>query len=241
MNNLKDFWKKEISGWKKTELFWLAFANISLLVISIIMQDTVLGIAASLTGVTCVIFCGKGKISNYIFGTVNVLLYSYIALKARFYGEVMLNMLYYFPTNILGWFMWRKNMDSDTGEVVKKRMTVSQDILTVIVSAAGIAGYSYVLKLLGGNLPLIDSMSTVLSVIAQILMIKRFTEQWIVWILVDAVSVIMWVTAFLRGDADIAMVLMWSVYLLNAIFMFVKWYKDSAENKAADTAVTVTE
>ncbi len=241
MNNLKEFWKKEISGWKKPELFWLAFANISLLVISIIMQDTALGIVASLTGVTCVIFCGKGKISNYIFGTVNVLLYSYIAFRTKFYGEVMLNMLYYLPTNILGWFMWKKNMDSDTGEVVKKRMTIGQDIITVIISAVGIFGYSYILKLLGGNLPLVDSMSTVLSVIAQILMIKRFTEQWIVWILVDAVSVIMWVTAFFRGEAGIAMVLMWSVYLLNAIFMFVKWYKDSAENKAANTAVAVTE
>ncbi len=238
MDNLKKFCKREISGWKKTELFWLAFANISLLVISIIMKDTALGIAASLTGVTCVIFCGKGKISNYIFGTVNVLLYSYIALKAKFYGEVMLNMLYYFPTNILGWFMWKKNMDSDTGEVLKKRMTLSQDIITVLISAAGIFGYSYILKLLGGNLPLVDSMSTVLSVIAQILMIKRFTEQWIVWILVDAVSVIMWVTAFIKGDGGIAMVLMWSVYLLNAIFMFVKWYKDSAESRTEDAVVT---
>ena len=241
MNNVKEFWKRELSGWKGTELFWLAFANITLLVISIILKDTALGIAASLTGVTCVIFCGKGKISNYIFGTINVLLYSYIAFKAKFYGEVMLNMLYYFPTNILGWFMWKKNMDSDTGEVVKKRMSLTGDIITVLVSAAGIFGYSYVLKLLGGNLPLIDSMSTVLSIVAQILIIKRFTEQWVVWILVDAVSVIMWATAFFKGDGGIAMVLMWSVYLLNAIFMFIKWYKDSAETKAENTAAAVTE
>ena len=241
MNNVKEFWKREISGWTERELCWLAFANVSLLIISVILKDTFLGIAASLTGVTCVIFCGKGKISNYIFGTINVLLYSYIAFKAKFYGEVMLNMLYYFPTNILGWFMWKKNMNSDTGEVVKKRMSLTGDIITVLVSAAGIFGYSYVLKLLGGNLPLIDSMSTVLSIVAQILMIKRFTEQWVVWILVDAVSVIMWATAFFKGDSGIAMVLMWSVYLLNAIFMFIKWYKDSAESKAENTAAAVTE
>ncbi|MBQ5988767.1 MAG: nicotinamide mononucleotide transporter [Oscillospiraceae bacterium] len=241
MNNVKEFWKREISGWTESELCWLAFANVSLLIISVILKDTFLGIAASLTGVTCVIFCGKGKISNYIFGTINVLLYSYIAFKAKFYGEVMLNMLYYFPTNILGWFMWKKNMNSDTGEVVKKRMSLTGDIITVLVSAAGIFGYSYVLKLLGGNLPLIDSMSTVLSIVAQILMIKRFTEQWVVWILVDAVSVIMWATAFFKGDGGIAMVLMWSVYLLNAIFMFIKWYKDSAESKAENTAAAVTE
>ena len=144
MNNVKEFWKREISGWTERELCWLAFANVSLLIISVILKDTFLGIAASLTGVTCVIFCGKGKISNYIFGTINVLLYSYIAFKAKFYGEVMLNMLYYFPTNILGWFMWKKNMNSDTGEVVKKRMSLTGDIITVLVSAAGIFGYTLI-------------------------------------------------------------------------------------------------
>ena len=51
----------------------------------------------------------------------------------------------------------------------------------------------------------------------------------------------MWATAFFKGDSGIAMVLMWSVYLLNAIFMFIKWYKDSAENKAENTAAAVTE
>ena len=47
--------------------------------------------------------------------------------------------------------------------------------------------------------------------------------------------------ALIKGDGGIAMVLMWSVYLLNAIFMFIKWYKDSAESKAENTAAAVTE
>ncbi|MCR5118581.1 MAG: nicotinamide riboside transporter PnuC [Lachnospiraceae bacterium] len=227
MNRFKAFIKDELSGWKGIEVFWLLFANIALLVISLILGDTAVGILASLTGVTCVILCGKGKLSNYIFGTVNVLLYAYVAWKAKYYGDVMLNLLYYFPTNVLGWFVWKKNINNETKEVVKKRMTVKQDILVVIISAAGIFGYGMILKLLNGNLPLVDSMSTVLSVVAQILMIKRFTEQWIVWILVDAVSVIMWIAAFFNGGESVAVLLMWSIYLLNAIFMFVKWYKGS--------------
>ena len=70
-------------------------------------------------------------------------------------------------------------------------------------------------------------MSTVLSVIAQILMIKRFMEQWVIWIVVDVVSVIMWVVALYTEGASIAVLLMWSVYLLNAIIMFIKWLKES--------------
>jgi len=88
--------------------------------------------------------------------------------------------------------------------------------------------------MLGGNLPLVDSMSTVFSVIAQILMIKRFTEQWIIWIIVDAVSVIMWVVALPKEGGSIAVLLMWSVYLINAIIMFVKWYRESKQLENAN-------
>ena len=236
MERLKRFIINEAKGWKKRDVFWLVFANAALLAISLYIGDTALSIAASLTGVTCVILCGQGKMSTYLFGTVNVVLYAIVAWQAKYYGDVMLNLLYYFPTNILGWFVWKKNIDDSTQEVTKKRMTAKQDILVVLLSAAGIFGYSFVLKMLGGNLPLVDSMSTVLSIVGQILMIKRFTEQWVVWIAVDVVSVIMWVVAYCNGGQSVAVLLMWIVYLLNAVLMFIKWYKGSQNRTEEVTA-----
>ncbi len=227
MNNLSKFLKEECSGWKKWEVIWLIFANLIILGVSAYLGDNALGIITSMTGVTCVILVGKGKMSNYIFGTVNVLLYALTAWKARYYGDVMLNLLYYFPTNIIGWFVWMRHVDKESNEVYKERMTVKQDIIVTLISIIGIFAYSYILKLLGGNLPLVDSMSTVLSIVAQVLMIKRYTEQWIVWIVVDVVSVIMWIAALFGEGQSIAVLMMWAVYLANAIIMFVKWYKES--------------
>ena len=227
MNNLSKFLKEECSGWKKWEVIWLIFANLIILGVSAYLGDNALGIITSMTGVTCVILVGKGKMSNYIFGTVNVLLYAITAWKAKYYGDVMLNLLYYFPTNIIGWFVWLRHVDKESNEVYKERMTIKQDIIVILASIIGIFGYSYILKQLGGNLPLVDSMSTVLSVVAQILMIKRYTEQWIVWIVVDVVSVIMWIVALFGEGQSIAVLMMWSVYLANAVIMFVKWYKES--------------
>jgi len=219
----------KLKNFKSWEIGWMILANAVILGVSIYMGDDVLSIIASLTGVMCVILCGLGKVSNYFWGTVNVILYAYVAWKAKYYGDVMLNLLYYLPTNIIGWVLWAKNVNSETNEVYKKRMTWKQDIVVVIISIIGILGYSFILKLLGGNLPLIDSMSTVLSVIAQILMIKRFAEQWVIWILVDVVSVIMWVVALFGEEQSIAVLLMWSVYLANAIIMYVKWRKDTVK------------
>ncbi len=227
MERLKAVIRRELSGWKPWQAAWMIIANAVIAGVSVYQGDTALGIAASLTGVVCVILCGLGKVSNYLFGTVNVILYAIVAYKAKYYGDVMLNVLYYFPTNIIGWVLWEKNLGTENNTVVKKRMTVKQDIIVGTVSVAAVFGYSCLLKMLGGNLPLVDSMSTVFSVIAQILMIKRFAEQWVVWIAVDIVSVIMWVAALFTEGASIAVLLMWSVYLGNAVIMFVKWMKES--------------
>ena len=210
----------------------MIFANAMILGISIYQEDTFLGIAASVTGVICVILTGMGKISNYIFGTVNTILYAIAAWKARYYGDVMLNLLYYLPTNIIGWVAWKKNLNKETKQVYMRRMTWKQDVLLGVVSVAGVLGYSLILKLLGGNLPLIDSMSTVFSVIAQILLIKRFTEQWVIWIIVDVVSVIMWIVALFTEAQSVAVLLMWCVFLANAIIMFVIWLRESKRQEA---------
>ena len=231
MKNMLHWIKREFTGWKKWQIAWMVLANCIILGVSLFMGDTVIGIFASLTGVTCVILCGMGKVSNYFFGTINVILYAIVAWQAKYYGDVMLNLLYYFPTNILGWLIWSKHIDQEKNEVYKERMTIKQNILLTIISVVGVLGYSYILKVLGGNLPVVDSMSTVFSVIAQILMIKRFMEQWIIWIIVDIVSVIMWIAAFFNGGESIAVLMMWSVYLVNAIVMFVKWLKESKEEK----------
>lgn len=209
-------------------------ANLVIVGVSVYQHDTILSILAAVTGVICVILCGLGKVSNYFFGTINVILYAIVAYKAKYYGDVMLNILYYFPTNILGWILWEKNIDQQSNTVYKRRMTLKQDIILFFVSIISVFGYSYVLKLLGGNLPIVDSMSTVFSIIAQVLMIKRFTEQWIIWIVVDVVSVIMWFAALFTEGASIAMLLMWSVYLGNAIIMYIKWRKETKNTVASE-------
>ena len=53
-----------------------------------------------------------------------------------------------------------------------------------------------------------------------IISIKMYAEQWILWIVVDVVTVIMWAIAFAQGNDSIATLLMWIVYLGNAVVMY---------------------
>lgn len=101
------FLKHELSGWKAWEIIWLAAACTVITALSLHWGDDALGITMALTGVLCVILTGKGKMSCYLFGLVNTVLYAWIAFGARYYGEVMLNACYYVPMQFVGWFMWK--------------------------------------------------------------------------------------------------------------------------------------
>ncbi len=231
MDAIKKFVKSELSGWKPFDVIWLVFATAVILGLSIYWKDSPVSLWAAVTGVCCVILTGKGKRSSFIFGLVNTILYAIVALWAKYYGEVMLNLIYYLPMNFVGFIAWKKYMNDETGEVIKERLSLSKSIVVYAITAVSIVIYGFILKRMGGNLPYVDSMSTVVSVVAQILSIKRLTEQWVLWIVVDIVTVFMWAVDFMKGGESISTLAMWSIYLINAFIMFIRWYKEAKKNE----------
>ena len=225
--SIKSYIKEEFLGWKMWEVMWLIISCTIIFVLSVYWNETTMGIISATTGVACVVCTGKGKLSAYVFGMVNTLLYAIIAYKARFYGEVMLNAFYYFPMQFYGIYVWSKHMNTQTHEVEKKKMKLKGKIILWISVMGATISYGFVLKLIGGKLPFVDALSTVVSVVAMIISIKMYAEQWLLWIVVDVVTVIMWAITFAQGNDSIATLLMWIIYLGNAIIMYVKWLKEA--------------
>jgi len=230
-NKIIQFIKNEMSGWTRFEKLWLIIATSVIVGLSIYWKDSWVSFTAAITGVWCVILTGKGKRSSFIFGFINIIFYALISFEAKYYGEVMLNLLYYLPTNFIGWFAWTKYLNNENGEVIKQRLSFGKSCFVYLVTIIAIIGYGFILKKLGGNLPYMDSMSTVVSIVAQILLIKRLMEQWVLWIAVDIVTIIMWAVNFANGGETIATLAMWSVYLINACIMFYKWNKEVKKNE----------
>ena len=230
MDKLKHILQNEVSGWKKWELCWLFFSCIVIIIMSIYCQETVMGIVSATTGVAYVVLMGKGKSSAYLFGLVNCVLYAIISYEATFYGETMLNVIYYIPMQFVGFYMWSKNMDSETKEVRKRHMTNSKRVIMVLTIASLVAAYSFLLRYMGDMLPFMDSFTTVSSIVAMIISIGMYAEQWWIWIAVDVMSVIMWGIAYSNGNDSIATLLMWIIYLATGIVMCIKWEREIKKN-----------
>lgn len=215
--------------WSALELTWLILANITILGISLSWGDSFLGIASAMAGVTSVILVAKRMILNYAFGIFQVTTYSWLAYQASLFGEVQLNLLYFLPMNIIGFILW-KRMDTpmyEEGTVKAKFLSLRGRIIWTVVSVALILAYAQFLSFLGGAHVYLDSTSTVLSVLAMVLMVKAYAEQWVLWIVVNVVSVAMWVMSLQDGIGDVATLLMWSIFLINSIYGLISWSKDA--------------
>ena len=198
----------------------------------------VVGSVAGIAGVLCVVLVAKGNIWNYLFGIINVSMYAYISYKAALYGDAALNALYYVPMQFIGWWQWRKrgaamsqaDADGRSMQVKARRFTWNQRILLALGCAVGVIAVGCVLKHFGDPQPFKDSATTVLSIVAQALMALAFMEQWVLWIITNVISVIMWCICVARGEAHAAvMVIMWAFYLLNSLNGLRVWLKLSQE------------
>jgi nicotinamide mononucleotide transporter len=217
-----------LKGWTLFEKLWILIFTLINFYLFFSWDDTVIGLISSLAGMLCVVLVAKGKISNYYFGIIQSATYAYISYTYGLYGEAMLNALFYLPIQFIGIYLWNKNKVSAStkGEdIVAKRMTISNWSLFVVLTIAFSVLYAFLLAKIGGKQVHIDSFAVVLSIGAQILMLKRYAEQWIIWIIVNVLSIVLWFNALQEGGNDYTVLVMWTAFLVNSIYGYFNWLK----------------
>ncbi|MCI5764169.1 nicotinamide riboside transporter PnuC [Actinobacillus porcinus] len=217
VNKLKD---EFFGGWKPFELAWLFLFLAAQIFAYVQAPDSLLAMISGIAGILCVVFVGKGKISNYLFGLIFAYTYFYVALDNKFYGEMTTTLYVYIPAQFIGYFLWKQNMQSqDKVEVVEAKFLTVKGWLTLISAVLiGSLAFISILKTTDGQSVSLDGVTTVLVVAAQLLMILRYSEQWILWIIINILSIWLWAETP-------AMYLMYGAYLLNSVYGYYNWTK----------------
>jgi len=218
-------------GWTKFEATWLILFLAIQLAIFAIQPDGWIASIAAITGILCVVFVGKGKISNYLFGLISVSLYAYTSYTYQLYGEMQLNLFVYVPVQFIGFYVWRKHMTSENTvnnagveEVIAKSLTAKQWAMVIGIVVVGTYAYSLWLTHLESALPQLDGATVVISLVAQVLMILRYREQWALWILVNILTIALWATMYFKtGDTSLPLLVMYMMYLCNSIYGYYNW------------------
>ena len=219
-----EFW----NGYSWFERIFMLLMVLLQVVMYCIAPDTLIGMVCGIAGVICVVLTAKGKLSSYLFNFIQMITYMVICWNARLFLEFG-EQVFYFVACIFGVFLWKKNMkknDDGTEQVIAKRFkpwhwvaTIGATLLTTVLFGA------FGDVILGSTLPFLDAFTVALSIIAQLLMVWRYREQWAIWILIDVSSLVMFV--MLQQWSMVAMYIAWTI---NAFYGWYNWTKN-CENK----------
>ena len=183
-------------------------------------------IAGFATGITCVWLAARANIWNFHFGVANGGILGLVFFQQRLFADASLQVVF-IVLNVRGLLAWRAGQQS--AEPAPVFRATRREHLTLIAVMAGLVPLLWwLLGLLKGSAPLVDSLVTSLSVAAQWLLNRRVLENWIWWIVVDLISIPLYVS---RGLPLIAA--LYVVFLALCVQGFVRWRRLVAPAPAA--------
>lgn len=215
---INEFW----TGYTLFEKLFLLSMLVLQIVVYCIVPDSVLGIISGISGVISVVLCAKGKISFYFVGFIQTITYLILAWQNKFYGEVAEN-VFYLVTMVWGIFVWKKNMQKNedgTQDVKAKKFNWWKWVLSILGTVIATLIMGYILDSIGSNQAYLDASTNVMAIFAQLLMVWRYREQWIWWIVIDIICIIMWFNV-----GNWSMVAMYIAWTINAIYGWYNWSK----------------
>jgi nicotinamide mononucleotide transporter len=144
-------------------------------------------IAVGLGLANIVLIVGR-SIWNYPVGIVMVLLYARIFFDAKLYSDALLQ-FFFLVVNLYGWWAWLAARDEE-GAIRVRRMDNRARFVWIAATALAAAGWGTLMaRFTDASLPYWDAAIAAMSIAAQILLARRFLENWVLWIAVNILSV----------------------------------------------------
>ena len=174
-----------------------------------------LSLISGVTGIFAVVLCAERKMSFWIFAWIQLITYIILAIDQKLWGEVGEN-VFYAITMILGMFIWNKHKE---GDEVKSKQLSNMMLININVIMIFCVGILWViLTYTNDSQPFMDSITTIPAIIAQILMILAYREQWYFWLIIDVFSIYMWAVA-----GDWCMVSQFVFWTINCLYGLYNW------------------
>ena len=215
----------------KLELFIFILIYVALFANAYIMKDSWIALVSAFCGITYTIFAGKGYPICYPIGVAGSGFYAYLSFFNHLWGNFILYACYYIPMQIFGFFQWNKNLKPTQGnkslkEITKTKLNNKQRLIYFLSALIISVILMFILAYFGDKNPIIDSVTTVFSILGMCFTVKRAIEQWIAWFIVNSLSLFMWLNIVLHGKNVYSTVVMWAVYTGLSVYFYVLWHKE---------------
>ncbi|GAB2869584.1 nicotinamide riboside transporter PnuC [Pseudoduganella ginsengisoli] len=181
-------------------------------------MDT-LEIVANIVMALAIILAGRNSIHSWWLGIAGCLLFSVLFYSVRLYADVALQ-IFFIVTCIIGWREWAKGDHGHALPITSVKLGAMAWM--TVGGIVGAAVYGLLLhKYTNAYAPFIDSSVLAFSIMAQLLLMARRIETWPVWVLVNAVSVPLYLSRGLTLTA-----VLYAGYFINALVSWRWWRKE---------------
>jgi len=181
---------------------------------------------AALFGLANILLIVRRSVWNFPAALVMVSLTGVVLWEAKLYSDAGLQ-AFFFLVNILGWVLWARNRGA-AGEIMVDRLGVVGQVVWIALAMAATYGWGLFMALnTDATNPWWDASVAMLSIAAQILMTRRYINNWHWWIVVNILSIGLYWHKQLYVFTGL-----YVIFLGMAVWGLIEWRRAEARQRA---------
>lgn len=219
------FSKSEIALWSMSVLLiCVSFA--------IFDKENYLTLAASLIGVTSLIFNAKGNPFGQVLMVIFSVLYGIISYSFAYYGEMITYLGMTAPMAVFALVSWLENpYKGNKSEVEVNHIGKKEVAFMLILTAAVTAVFYFILAFFNTANLLFSTLSVTTSFIAVYLTFRRSAYFAVAYAANDIVLIILWSLAAKTDVSYLSVIICFAMFLINDLYGFISWKRMAKRQK----------
>lgn len=217
--------KKLIAYFSTGELIlWSSSVVLILLSFYIFDGSDHMTLAASVIGVTSLIFNAKGNPFGQLLMVIFSLFYGLISFSFSYYGEMITYLGMTMPMAIFSLISWLRNPhNGNRAEVSVNRISAAESVFMWIMTALVTLLFYFILAHFDTANIVPSTISVTTSFLAVYLTFRRNPFFAVAYAANDVVLIVLWVLASLNDERYISVVVCFAAFLVNDIYGFINW------------------
>ncbi|AXH09289.1 nicotinamide mononucleotide transporter [Malaciobacter halophilus] len=163
----------------------------------------------------------KQNVWCFVAAFFSTLIYTIIFFDASLLMDSFLN-AYYLIMAIYGWYSWKYTNSNKKAELKISTLGINKNIKAIflLTTLSLVLGY-YMKNYTNADYAYLDTFTTVFAIFNTYLLAKKVIENWLYWIVIDAISIYIYI-----NKAFYLTAILFTIYTILAIVAFIKWKKD---------------
>jgi len=182
----------------------------------------VLELIAVFMSLTYVILAAKKNIWCWPAAFISTVIYTFLFYKFYLWMDSLLQ-TYYMAMAFYGWYCWKQPSENLQGScIVLKTYAFKLHVYSIIVLTIVSLGIGVIMdNYTPTDFPYLDSATSVFAVYSTYLVAQKVVENWLYWIVIDAVSIYLYIQKGLTPTA-----FLFGVFIIIAIYGYYTWYNE---------------